>query len=54
MCGENFMTEGETQASEDDAGVCRICDERFDTLDDLGTHLSGGHPDGDPSEALAI
>jgi hypothetical protein len=48
------MTEAKAEGGEDDTAVCRICDERFDRLDDLGTHLTDRHPDGDPSEALAI
>jgi len=45
------MSEREAQSGDGETAVCHVCDQRFDTQEELSKHLIGAHPDDLLSEA---
>ena len=39
------MSERETQSGDVETAVCHVCDQRFETQEDLSKHLMDSHPD---------
>ena len=39
------MTQGQVQPKDGETAVCHVCDERFDTQEELAKHLMDRHPD---------
>jgi hypothetical protein len=39
------MSEANTQSGDGEAAVCHVCNERFETQEELAKHLMDTHPD---------